>query len=71
MFDLQRNSKPLLEIKKIKILVLTLVSSTVVTSDAIDEFNSILCYVPRRIMRFITQRATMLAGDRSQRVLDA
>ena len=27
---------------------------------------TIVYYVPRRIMRFITRRATMLAGDRSR-----
>ena len=31
----------------------------------------IVYYVPRRIMRVITRRATMLAGDRSQGVAEA
>ena len=31
----------------------------------------IVCYVPRRIMRVITRRASMLAGDRSQSVAEA
>ena len=31
----------------------------------------IVYYVPRRIMRVITRRATMLAGDRSQGVVEA
>ena len=31
----------------------------------------IVYYVPRRIMRVIKRRATMLAGDRSQDVIEA
>ena len=32
---------------------------------------TIVYYVPRRIMRVITRRATMLAGDRSEGVVEA
>ena len=35
-------------------------------------YNWVIVYdVPRRIMRVITRRATMLAGDRSQGVVEA
>ena len=33
--------------------------------------TSLVYYVPRRIMRVITRRATMLAGDQSQGVVEA
>ena len=35
------------------------------------ETMVIVYYMPRRIIRVITRRATMLAGDRSQGVLEA
>ena len=35
-----------------------------------EECAVIVYYVPRRIMRVITRRATMLAGDRSQGVIE-
>ena len=38
--------------------------------DLIEKYI-IVYYVPRRIMRVITRRATMLAGDRSQGVAEA
>ena len=33
--------------------------------------NIIVYYVPRRIMKVITRRATMLAGDRTQGIAEA
>ena len=33
-------------------------------------WNVIVYYVPRHILRVITRRATMLAGDRSQGVIE-
>ena len=33
--------------------------------------NLIVYYVSRRIMRALTRRATMLAGDRSQGIVEA
>ena len=37
----------------------------------LKRLSIIVYYVPRRIMRVITQRATMLTGDRSQGVVEA
>ena len=36
-----------------------------------EKFILLVYYVPRRIMRVITRRATMLAGDRSQSIVEA
>ena len=43
----------------------------VVGSEVVGWIKVIVYYVPRRIMRVITRRATMLAGDRSQGVVEA
>ena len=66
---------PLFSFRSLLLIIPTIIDNKVISlgfrCSSRTLFKVIVYYVSRRIMRVITRRATMLAGDRSQGVVEA